>query len=145
MAKKNVAPSLKKAATKARQKASGTVSYSKPDDPSRMYTPAEARKERQVKRAERAGAAIKSYRYQNAGTETMGIARKVDVDASKPKTAKSSGKTFKATASQMQSDRNRAANRATGIAKREKTKKESASSVAAKKDKAMAARRKTRG
>ena len=124
MAKK--VPSAKKAASKAKEKAFCTVSYA---EPVRKYgtnlSPKEAKAKRQVTRAEKAGATVKTISYKRGnqtgdGSETVNIsiARKVDVDASKKKTLKSSGKTFKATAMQMKSDRSRAASRA--AAKRKK-------------------------
>lgn len=133
---------MKKAVAKAKRKAFGTVSYAEPE---RKYgvnlSAKDAKSKRGVERAAKAGANVERIRFR-AGGETINAAtaRKVDVDASKKKVLKASGKTFKATAAQMQSDRSRAANRASGIAKREASKKQSRTATAAKQDRAASAR-----
>jgi hypothetical protein len=119
MAKKNTPPNKKKAAIKAANKAHGIVTYSQPTTVyGRNLTAKEEKAKAGIERAAKFGAKVKSTKITSAGvTDRSVVARKVDVDAAKQSTMKSSRKNYKATAMQMKSDRSRAATRAASKAK----------------------------
>lgn len=116
-------------AAKAVNKARGTVNYSfiggDPKKFGSMNTITGSKNKKKIERAEKAGAQVYRSRGKSSlGGETVFLsASKVDVDASKKKTLKASGKNFKSTAMQMKSERERTATRAVAKAKQASKKK----------------------